>query len=80
MKIVILDSACCGRGKLEAATRQALGKIGIEAEIETVTDLPTILGYGVMATPALVVDGNIRVAGRVPSVDDIASLISRSVS
>ncbi|MEA5076700.1 MAG: thioredoxin family protein [Coriobacteriia bacterium] len=80
MKIVILDSACCGRGKLEAATRQALGKIGIEAEIETVTDLSTILGYGVMATPALVVDGQIRVAGRVPSVDDLASLISRSAS
>lgn len=80
MKIVILDPACCGRGKFEAATRQALGKIGIEAEIETVTDLPTILGYGVMATPALLVDDQIRVAGRVPSVDDLASLISRSAS
>lgn len=80
MKLVILDSACCGGGKLEAATRQAVAKLGIEAEIETVTDLPTILGYGVMATPALVVDGSIRVAGRVPSIDAIASLISRSAS
>jgi small redox-active disulfide protein 2 len=80
VRIVILDSACCGHGKLEAATRRALERLGMAADIETVTDLPTILGYGVMATPALVVDGSIRVAGRVPSVDDLATLISRSVT
>ncbi|MHB1018184.1 MAG: thioredoxin family protein [Coriobacteriia bacterium] len=80
MKIVVLESGCCGGGKLEAAARQALGRLNIEADIETVTDLATILGYGVMATPALVVDGNIRVAGRVPSVDDLTSLLSRNAS
>lgn len=80
MKIVVLESGCCGRGKLESAVRKALEELGLEAEVETVTDLPTILGYGVMATPALVVDGTLRVAGRVPSVDDLASLLSRSVS
>ncbi len=80
MKIVILESGCCGSGKLEAATRQALEKLSVEAEMETVTDLPSIMGYGVMSTPALVIDGEIRVAGRVPSVDDLASLLSRSAS
>lgn len=80
MKIVVLESGCCGGGKLEAATRRALENLGIEADIETVTDLPTILGYGVMATPALVVDDHIRVAGRVPSIDEIAALLSKNAS
>lgn len=80
MKITILESGCCGSGKLEAATRQAVDRLGLEAEFETVTDLPTIMSYGIMSTPALVVDGQIRLAGRVPSVDDVASLLSRSPS
>lgn len=80
MKIVILESGCCGSGKLEAVTRQALEKLGIQADIETVTDLPSIMSYGVMSTPALIIDGDIRIAGRVPSVDDLASLLSRSAS
>lgn len=80
MKVVILESGCCGSGKLEAATRQAVDKLGLEAEFETVTDLATIMSYGIMSTPALVVDGQIKLAGRVPSVDDIASLLSRSLS
>lgn len=80
MEIVILESGCCGGGKLEAATKQALDKLGIEASIQTVTDLPSIMAYGVMSTPALVIDDEIRVAGRIPSVDDLASLLSRSSS
>lgn len=76
MKVVCLESGCCGGGKLEAVARQAVERLGLDAEVETVTDLQTILSYGIMSTPALVVDGQIRLAGRVPSVDEVATVLS----
>lgn len=80
MKITILESGCCGNGRLEAATREALAKTGLDAQIETVTDWQAIMAYGVMSTPGLVIDGEVRAAGFVPSVDDIALLLSRAAS
>lgn len=78
MDIKVLGSGCCNCDKLEQATRSAVEKAGIDATIEKVTDLAQIMSYGVMSTPALVVDGEIRVAGRVPSVDDLAALLRRA--
>jgi small redox-active disulfide protein 2 len=80
VKTVVLESGCCGAGKLEAATRQAVVKLGLDAEFEAISDLQTIMSYGVMSTPALVVNGEIRLAGHVPSVADIASVLYRSIS
>jgi protein-disulfide isomerase len=51
-------------------------KAGGENEITKVTDLKEISGYGVMLTPALVIDGKVRSAGKIPSVDEIASWLS----
>lgn len=78
MDIKVLGPGCCNCDKLAEATRKAVEKAGIDASIEKVTDMAQIMGYGVMSTPALVVDGQIRVAGRVPSVDDLAALLQRS--
>jgi len=78
MEIKVLGPGCANCSKLEEATRKAVEKAGIDATIEKVTDLQAIMSYGVMSTPALVVDGNVRLAGRVPSVDDIAALLQRS--
>lgn len=75
--IKVLGPGCCNCGKLEEVTRKAVEKAGIEASIEKVTDMATIMGYGVMSTPALIVDGQIRIAGRVPSVDDVVALLQR---
>ena len=77
MEIKVLGPGCANCNKLEAATRQAVEKAGIDATIEKVSDLQEIMGYGVMSTPALVVDGELRVAGRVPSVDDLVALLQR---
>ena len=55
-------------------------ELGIDAEIVKVTDIAEIMGYGVMSTPALVVDEELKVAGRVPSFDDVVSILQRSAS
>jgi small redox-active disulfide protein 2 len=51
--------------------------MGVDAEVIKVEDFDKILGYGVMVTPALVIDGDVKVAGRVPSVDDIKKWIKK---
>lgn len=78
MEIKVLGPGCCNCNKLADATRKAVEKAGIDASIEKVTDMAQIMAYGVMSTPALVVDGELRLAGRVPSVDDLAALLQRS--
>ncbi len=77
MEIKVLGPGCANCNKLEDATRKAVEKAGLDATIEKVSDLQEIMGYGVMSTPALVVDGELRVAGRVPSVDDLVALLQR---
>jgi len=71
MVIKILGSGCANCKKLEANVREAVKQLGIEATIEKVQDFKEIMAYGVMRTPALVVDEKVKVVGRVPSVEDI---------
>jgi small redox-active disulfide protein 2 len=67
-KIQILGTGCMKCYKLEEASRKAAEELGIEFEMEKVSDLNRIMEFGVMMTPALVVDGEVKVVGRVPSV------------
>ena len=78
MEIKVLGSGCAKCNQLEEATKEAVAQAGIDATIEKVTDMAQIMGYGVMTTPALVVDDKVRVAGRVPSVEDIVVLLGRA--
>ncbi|HHZ17231.1 MAG TPA: thioredoxin family protein [Peptococcaceae bacterium] len=71
MVIKILGSGCANCKKLEANVREALKQLGIEATIEKVEDFKDIMAYGVMRTPALVVDDQVKVMGRVPSIEGI---------
>jgi small redox-active disulfide protein 2 len=57
-------------------TQQAVGELGLECRLEKVTDIQQITAYGVMMTPALVVDGEVKVSGKVPSVQEIKNLMS----
>ena len=75
MKLEILGSGCAKCHKLEQNTREAVGELGIDAEVTKVQDIKAIMAHGVMITPALVVDGVVKVAGKVPSKDDIKKLI-----
>jgi small redox-active disulfide protein 2 len=71
MVIKILGSGCAKCKKLEANAQQAVKELGIEATIEKVKEIEEIMEYGVMKTPALVVDEQVKVMGRVPSPEDI---------
>jgi len=71
MIIKILGSGCSNCKKLEANTKEAVKELGIEATIEKVEDFKEIMAYGVMQTPALVVDEKVKVVGRVLSAEDI---------
>jgi small redox-active disulfide protein 2 len=75
MKIQILGTGCAKCNALTMATERAAQTLGIQYELEKVTDLNRIMSFGVMITPALVVDGKVKVSGKVPSVDDIKKLL-----
>ena len=71
MNIKILGSGCPNCRKLEENTKKAVSELGIEATFEKVSDYKDIVSYGVMKTPALVVDGKVKLSGRVPSSEEI---------
>lgn len=71
MIIKVLGSGCSNCKKLEENTKKAIEELGIEATLEKVTDFKKIMAYGVMKTPALVVDKKVKIMGRVPSPDEI---------
>lgn len=71
MTIKILGTGCSNCKKLEANAKKAVEELGIEATIEKVTDIKEIMKYGVMKTPAIVVDEKVKAFGRVPKVEEI---------
>ena len=72
LKIEVLGSGCANCQKLEKNAREAVGMAGVEAEVIKVTDYAEIASRGVMNTPGLVIDGEVKSAGRIPSPGDIA--------
>jgi len=74
-KLQILGTGCAKCKKLAAQTEEAAKQMGIEYEIEKVTDINDIVEFGVMMTPALVVDGEVKIVGKVPSVEELKKLI-----
>jgi small redox-active disulfide protein 2 len=76
MKIHILGTGCPKCTQLAERTQAAAEELGLEYDLEKVTDITDIMKFGVMMTPALVVDGTVKVVGKVPSVDDIKKLLS----
>jgi small redox-active disulfide protein 2 len=71
MKVEVLGSGCKKCQALEEQARAAVAQLGVEAEVEHVTDMRRIAGYGVLSTPALVIDGKVKCAGRLPSADEL---------
>ena len=75
-QLLVMGPGCDRCTRLYALTEQALKELGVPYEINKVTDLEQIMALGVMATPALAVNGNLKVAGRVPSVEEIKNLLA----
>jgi len=77
MKRIQILGTGCPKCKALAANAEAAAKaLGIEYAIEKVTDINEIMKFGVMLTPALVVDGQVKTAGKVPSADEIRALLA----
>ena len=76
MKIQILGTGCAKCDKLASATRAAAERLGIDCEMEKISDFMRFADFGVMITPALVVDGKLKVAGKVPSGTELENMLT----
>jgi small redox-active disulfide protein 2 len=77
MKLVqILGPGCAKCEKLKHNAEEAVKLSGVEATVEKITDINVITGFGVMMTPALVIDGEVKLVGKVASPEDIAKLLA----
>ena len=77
MKIEILGTGCSKCNKTKEVVEKVLKNTGIEAEVVKVEDIETIMKYGVMITPAVVVDGDVKVAGKVPDEKEVRKWITK---
>jgi small redox-active disulfide protein 2 len=75
-KIVVLGPGCPRCESLANVTKQAADQLGIEYELEKLTDIKQFPSYGLMMTPGLVVDGELKVQGKVPSLDEIKTMLA----
>jgi small redox-active disulfide protein 2 len=75
MQILVIGPGCSRCKTLLQLTEQAVKELGVTAEINKVTDLKQIMALGVMMTPALAVNGNLKLAGRVPTLEEIKKLL-----
>ncbi len=72
MKLLqVLGTGCPKCEKLKKHAERAAVELGLQATVEKITDINVITGFGVMATPALAVDGEVKVVGKVPSTEEI---------
>ncbi len=74
-KLQILGMGCPKCKKLTELSEQAAKELGMNYEMIKVTDIKEIMNFGVMMTPALVVDGEVKIAGKIPSVDEIKRML-----
>ena len=77
MLIQVLGTGCAKCTKLAAQADEAAKKAGVDYTLEKVTEIDKIMAFGVMVTPALVVDGKLRCSGNVPSVDQIVVMLTQ---
>ena len=74
-KLQILGTGCAKCKKLSELTKEAADSLGISYEIEKISDIQQIIQFGVMMTPALAVDGQVKVVGKVPSIEEIKKIL-----
>lgn len=76
MDIKVLGPGCPKCQQTEKIVKEAVGEAGVEASVEKITDIMEIAGYGVFGTPAVVVDGEVKSVGKIPTKNDVKSWIS----
>ena len=76
MKLQVLGTGCAKCNQLATATQSAAERLGLDYELEKITDFLRFADYGVMVTPALLVDGKLKVTGRVPSDAELEKMLT----
>ncbi len=79
MKIKVLGSGCARCRSLEQVTSKAVEDMGLDAEIEKVEDMRLIMGYGVMRTPALIINDKIILSGQVPDLGEMKEILNNNL-
>lgn len=77
MEIKVLGPGCAKCQQTEKAVQEAVAEAGVSANVEKVTDLMKIASYGVFGTPAVVVDGEVKSVGKIPSKDEIKGWLKK---
>jgi small redox-active disulfide protein 2 len=80
MHVKILGTGCSNCKKLEKLAREAVAELGIVAEVEKVEDVAKIMSYGVMSTPALVINEEVKLAGKVPNKARVIELLQAELN
>lgn len=80
LSIKVLGSGCANCHKVEELAKQAVAQLGVEAQVELVTDMQTIIKYGVMGTPGIVINDKVVSQGRVPALSQITTMITTALS
>jgi small redox-active disulfide protein 2 len=75
MRLDILGPGCGNCQKLAANVEAAARELGLEYKLEKLTDIAVILRYGVMRTPALAVDGEVKIQGQIPSIEEVKKIL-----
>ncbi|MEW6187341.1 MAG: thioredoxin family protein [Thermodesulfobacteriota bacterium] len=75
MEIKVLGPGCAKCQQTEKIVKEAVAESGVQAQVEKVTDVMKIMTYGVMGTPAVVIDGQIKSIGKVPKKEDVLQWI-----
>lgn len=79
MNVKILGTGCVNCKRLEAIVREVVSEAGLHAEVEEVKDVAAIMSYGIMHTPGLVVDGELKASGRIPAKAEVAGWLRTSM-
>jgi small redox-active disulfide protein 2 len=75
MKIAVLGTGCAKCKETAEVVRQAVSQAGMDATVDKVEDIQEIMKFKVMSTPAVAIDGKVRISGRVPSIAEVTSLL-----
>lgn len=77
MEIKVLGNGCAKCKQTEQIAKEAVAAAGVEASVEKVTDVMAIAGYGVFGTPAVVVDGEVKIVGKIPKIDEVIDWLTK---
>lgn len=80
LSIKVLGPGCANCVKVETIARQAVNKLGADFQLEKVTDYPEMMKYGILATPGLVINEKLVVAGRIPQEAEVMTLLKRAMA